>query len=135
MESNMTKGQNHKLGEKSAIHSRKGVANGPTCPELADWLYFLDRPKGKWRLAMGYYFDWLNEKWVEKPAVQPRRPHRMFPRRTLVTALVEEMLKGDSEAKLYAAMLARKLIVGDRELMAEFGKQIAAMTERSCART
>ena len=81
---------------------------------------------------MGYYFDWLNQRWVEKPAVQRRRPRRMVPRRTLVTALIEEMHKGDSEAKLYAGMLVRTLIIGDRQLMKEFGKQIAAISGRSC---
>jgi len=80
---------------------------------------------------MGYYFDWLNERWVEKPLVQPRRPRRTCSRRTLVTALVEEMQKGDCEAKLYAGLLVRKLIIGDMALMSEFGKQIAAMIKTS----
>jgi hypothetical protein len=77
---------------------------------------------------MGYYYNWVDAKWVEKPLIAPKPPRRAVPRRTLVTALMEEMSKGDSEARLYAELLARKLIVGDEGLMKEFGKTVAEMT-------
>ena len=74
---------------------------------------------------MGFYYDWLNMKWVEKPAVQSKPPFRIIPRQTLIEALIEEIEKGDSETKLFAGLLARKLIVGNPFLMKEFGKQVA----------
>jgi hypothetical protein len=77
---------------------------------------------------MGYYYDWLNEQWVDKSTVTPRFPKRLRPRRTLVDGLIKEMEQGDSEVQLYAGLLVRRLIVGDPSLMQEFGKQVAAMS-------
>jgi hypothetical protein len=37
------------------------------------------------------------------------------------------MREGDSETQLYAGLLARKLLVGDEEMMQAFGKQVAEM--------
>jgi hypothetical protein len=41
--------------------------------------------------------------------------------------LLEEIERGDSEVKLYAGLLARKLVVGDEALMKEFGERIAKL--------
>lgn len=77
---------------------------------------------------MGYYYDWLNSRWVEKSSIPPKQPRRTIPRQTLLTALLEEMVKGDSETQLWAGLLARKLIVGDECLMKQFGKKVAMLT-------
>ena len=84
---------------------------------------------------MGYYYDWVNEQWVEKPLVKPRPPSRVIPRRTLVSGLLEEMQKGDGEAKLYAGLLACKLTTDNADLMKEFGKRIVQLREGSDAPT
>ena len=77
---------------------------------------------------MGYYYDWLNSRWVEKSLTPPKQPRREIPRQDLLTALIEEMVEGDSETCLYAGLLARKLIVGNEVLMRQFGKKVARLT-------
>jgi hypothetical protein len=39
--------------------------------------------------------------------------------------LIDEIQRGGSEAKLYAGLLARTLLVNDPVLMDKFGKQVA----------
>jgi len=81
--------------------------------------------------SMGYYYDWINQRWQERG--QSTRPSRKVLRPTLLTGLLEEMQKGDSQSKLYAGLLARVLVVGDEELMKSFGKQIACLTDPNVA--
>jgi len=72
-----------------------------------------------------HYYDWINMRWVERTPGLQLRPRRA--RHTLLEALVEEMREGDSETQLYAGLLARKLLVGDEEMMRAFGKEVAEM--------
>jgi hypothetical protein len=51
-----------------------------------------------------------------------------MPRPTLLAGLVEEVEQGDSETKLYASLLARKLIGDDFILMGKYGRRIAELT-------
>jgi hypothetical protein len=87
---------------------------------------------------MGYYYDWINEKWVERergcrPTIGPsvRRRKR---RRTLIAELLTEIAEShDGDATLYATMLARALVTTDEELMKEFGEQVAAIGNKAAA--
>jgi hypothetical protein len=54
---------------------------------------------------LGYYYDWINKRWLERTDKPPRRPSRLVPRPTLLNGLLEEMEKGDSQSKLYAGLL------------------------------
>jgi len=84
----------------------------------------------------GYYYDWFERRWIERPAeAMQRLPRRGVPRRTLLAALVEEVEKGDSDAKLYAALLARSLIGCNMELMHEFGERIAKLSKEDVKRS
>lgn len=74
------------------------------------------------------FFDHFTQEWVEGPSVPTTHPRSVMPRQTLLNGLVEEIQRGDSECKLYAALLARKLIGNNHHLMAEFGRRIAALT-------
>ena len=74
---------------------------------------------------MPHYYDWRHMRWVERTPGLRLRPRRA--RHTLLEALVEEMREGDSETQLYAGLLARKLLVGDEEMMRAFGKEVAEM--------
>jgi hypothetical protein len=87
---------------------------------------------------MGYYYDWINGKWIErerrdKPTMGPsvRRRKR---RRTLIVELLTEIAEGNnSDAILYATMLARALVTTDEELMREYGKQVVAIGDKAAA--
>jgi hypothetical protein len=71
---------------------------------------------------MGYYFDWINQKWHEIPE-KPSRNKRSPMNRKLLPLLVDEVAHGASEARLYAGLLARVLVVGDMDLMKQYGKE------------
>jgi len=73
---------------------------------------------------MGYYYDWVNEKWQHRPG--PVLPERRYRRReTLLRYLLAEINDGDSLTSLYAGLLARALVVLDEELMNEYGERVA----------
>jgi hypothetical protein len=86
--------------------------------------------KARMEAKMGYYYDWINAKWIERerglrPTIGPsvRRRRR---RRTLIGELLTEIAEGhDSDATLYATLLARALVTTDEELMKEYGEHIA----------
>jgi hypothetical protein len=74
----------------------------------------------------GYYYDWLDMRWAEKttPVAAISWPHY----HRLVEELVEEMRRGDSESRLYAGLLARKLIAGRLDLMKKYGREVAELS-------
>lgn len=83
---------------------------------------------------MGYYYDWIEEQWVERPrdrVVTWGQRQRQQRRRKLLTYLIAEMTESrDGVATLYAALLARTLVASDEELMGAFGEQIARIGAR-----
>ena len=76
---------------------------------------------------MGYYFNPIDETWVEKHKTPRNRQPRAVSRSRLLIALIEEIERGDSETKLYAGLLARKLVMDDEQLMQTFGEKLAAL--------
>jgi hypothetical protein len=74
----------------------------------------------------GYYYDWLNMRWVEKTGAGMGISWPHYHR--LVAELVEEMRRGDSESRLYAGLLARKLISRRLDLMKKYGRSVAELS-------
>lgn len=77
--------------------------------------------------VMGFYYDWVNDRWQEK-STNGRRHRRIRAWRTLLPALVDEIENGDSEGKLYAGLLARHIVTNDEILMEDHGKRVAKLT-------
>jgi hypothetical protein len=75
---------------------------------------------------MGYYFDWVNDEWLE--LTTKRRHPRHAANKQLLPKLMEAIEKGDSDCKLYAGLLCRAIVCSDVLLMDEFGKQVAKLT-------
>ena len=81
---------------------------------------------------MGYYYDWVDRKWVPKSHAKPtpRRLRLRLRRRSLLQNLITEIEHGnDSVTRLYASMLTRSLLQSDEELMREFGRQVADLSQ------
>jgi hypothetical protein len=76
-------------------------------------------------MSYGYYYDWLNMRWAEKslPGTAISWPHY----HRLVEELVEEMRRGDGESRLYAGLLARKVMAGRLDLIKKFGPTVAEL--------
>lgn len=89
-----------------------------------------DGVEREWR--GGFFYDWFAGRWIEKWNVEdPTQivPRRAIPRHVLLEALAEEIEKGNFEAKLYGALLARTLIGSNMMLMKQFGERIAKLTK------
>jgi hypothetical protein len=86
---------------------------------------------------MGFYFDWVDRKWVPKdhdarPTPAQRRQRER--RRTLLGNLITEIEQGGNGVTcLYAGLLARTLVQADEELMQEYGKQVVHITDEKVA--
>ena len=80
---------------------------------------------------MPSYYDWIDKCWIKDdlPSHLRARTLRSLMRRRLLPELIKEIETGNSEVRLYAGMLARRLVVGDFHLMDEFGERVAALTE------
>jgi hypothetical protein len=78
---------------------------------------------------MGYYYDWLERKWLPRQHRQLslRERSEQSRRGALLHGLLVEISGGDSVSSLYAGLLARRLIGDDEELMRTFGKQLAEL--------
>jgi hypothetical protein len=86
----------------------------------------------------GFYYDWLQQRWIPRPPPRPRSPHeqRQHHRRTrLLRDLLNEFQDGDSASRLYAALLARTLVSADEDLMRAFGKEVSERCEAARPRT
>jgi hypothetical protein len=84
---------------------------------------------------MGYYYDWLDCRWLPLDHHEPGpRQRRLRSRRKhLLRELITEINEGgDGVARLYAALLARTL-VADQELMQEYGERIVELSSESVA--
>jgi hypothetical protein len=80
---------------------------------------------------MGYYYDWVDRKWVPRQDATPTPAQRRLTarRRDLIRNLLTEIEHhGDSVVYLYTALLTRTLVQRDEELMREFGKQVVGAT-------
>jgi hypothetical protein len=77
---------------------------------------------------MGFYYDWINSRWVDKQHAHEPTPRRRAAQQNLLPALLVEMEQGSSETRLYAGLLARAIVVQDYGLMREYGKQVARLT-------
>jgi hypothetical protein len=75
---------------------------------------------------MGYYYDWLAQKWMprSKPTAA-QKSQRQFRHRLIADLLTEIESGGNSIASLYAGMLARTLVTTDAALMDEYGQHLA----------
>jgi hypothetical protein len=83
---------------------------------------------------MPYHYNWINKCWDEHEQPLGCGPYtvRSSARRfRLLPELIKEIETGDGPTKLYAGMLARHILVSDidAQLMDEFGKTIADLTE------
>ncbi len=81
---------------------------------------------------MGYYYDWLERKWLPKSAVKltPEQQSRRKFRRDLIADLLLEIENGgDGVACLYATLLAHTLIATDEDLMGDYGQCVAELSE------
>jgi hypothetical protein len=76
---------------------------------------------------MGYFYDWVNEKWEDK-AGHECHPRRKAAHQTLLPQLMKKIEQGSSETRLYAGLLVRAIVVQDFSLMREYGKQVARLT-------
>lgn len=78
---------------------------------------------------MGYYYDWIERKWLTGEQVKPTAHQRRLRlrRRTLLQELLTEIEQG-GDTGLYAGLLARTLVQTDEELMRQLGRQIADIT-------
>jgi hypothetical protein len=78
---------------------------------------------------MGYYFDWLEKKWLPKQRAQPtsRQMLQRARHRAMLRGLITEIEEGDGVTRLYASLLARCIVSGDETLMRELGQQVAEM--------
>ena len=115
---------------------RYQAGDGPSVEELVHRLssslfsYFMTP-----QLSLSDVEDLVQECWlrIHRSRQTYRATEPLLPwifaiaRHTLLEALVEEMRQGDSETQLYAGLLARKLLVGDEEMMRVFGKEVAEM--------
>ena len=75
---------------------------------------------------MGYYYDWLAQKW--RPRSKPtaaQKSQREFRHRLIADLLTEIETGSDSVASMYAGLLARTLVTTDAALMDEYGQHIA----------
>lgn len=83
---------------------------------------------------MGYYFDYIDKRWLPKRqrSITAQQRRDLIRRKGLVAEVVEEIECGDDRvARLYAVMLARALVKTDESLMTEFGKRLAAVAGQS----
>ena len=83
---------------------------------------------------MPHHYNWINKCWDEHEHSLGLGPYtvRSSARRfRLLPELIKEIETGDGPTKLYAGMLARHILVSDidAQLMDEFGKTIADLTE------
>jgi hypothetical protein len=82
---------------------------------------------------MPYYYDWIDRKYIEtkrSPQIeQPLTPRGAERAETLLPELIKEIETGDSEIKLYAGMLARRLVSTEYYLMRNFGEKVAKLTD------
>jgi hypothetical protein len=79
---------------------------------------------------MGYYYDWIEQRWQPRQHRQlsAAERERQARRGRLLRGLLAEISDDDGLSQLYAALLARHWIGGDEELMRSFGKQVAALS-------
>lgn len=80
---------------------------------------------------MGYFYDWVEEKWKPKRdetlSLSERR--QVNRRSTLLRELIAEIEQGgDGISRLYAGLLARALLATDEELMRDHGERIVKLT-------
>jgi hypothetical protein len=76
---------------------------------------------------MGYYYDWIEQNWLplQHRELTSQQCRRRTCRHRLLSELLTELEAGDDGvSRLYAGLLARRLISRDQELMREFGRQV-----------
>jgi hypothetical protein len=82
---------------------------------------------------MGYYYDRITERWVPRDHDRKITPgvRRVLDRRAnLIEDLITEInAPANSDAILYASLLARSLVASDEILMKEFGEEIVRLTD------
>lgn len=83
---------------------------------------------------MGYYYDWVAQKWMPRSAARPtarQKSHRGFRHRLIADLLTEIEHGGDSMVNLYAVLLVRTLVTTDVALMEEYGQRVAEIGKQS----
>jgi hypothetical protein len=79
---------------------------------------------------MGYIFDHLASRWIEKQVDNPSPEHkaRRERQRVLLNGLIKEVERDmTGETHLYCSLLARTIVSKDQQLMRDFGEQVAEM--------
>lgn len=80
---------------------------------------------------MGYFYDWLENRWVpidHGRRLTPAQRRQIERHRQLVTDLITEVQKSRGEIRLYASLLVRALVSSEELLMGEFGRQVAQLS-------
>jgi hypothetical protein len=77
-------------------------------------------------MAAHYYYDWVQERWVEPTSTEstPAQKRQCARRRDLIEGLLDEIAAGDGITTLYAGLLARQLITTDEVLMRAYGREV-----------
>jgi hypothetical protein len=83
---------------------------------------------------MGYYFDWINRRWVEKSQQRVQVDARLVHHHHLLKILLPEIERERGEIQLYASLLARVLVTNSAEPQREhfmelFGEKLANLTD------
>jgi hypothetical protein len=86
---------------------------------------------------MGFYYDYVDRKYQEidhHRELTPQQKRSISRRRSLLDELFAEIEHGgDSNAGLYARMLARALVKTDEILMRDLGEQVGVLTDPDIA--
>lgn len=81
---------------------------------------------------MGFYFDWIEQKWRpinHNRKINPYQKRCIFRRRELIEDLLREIASGGNMMTgLYANLLLRTLVKTDESLMRQYGERVAKLS-------